>query len=92
MDRVNVSPRLLRWARDRWGLLDANVVIQAKNLHHGFDFCPASDWHGTISGRMGQTGRAAEEAILIRGQLPPTRNPPILNALRRFPLDEVALG
>jgi hypothetical protein len=22
-------------------LLDANVVIQAKNLHYGFDFCPA---------------------------------------------------
>ena len=26
-------------------LLDANVFIQAKNLHHGFDFCPAFwDW------------------------------------------------
>ena len=22
-------------------LLDANVFIQAKNLHHGLDFCPA---------------------------------------------------
>ena len=22
-------------------LLDANVLIQAKNLHYGFDFCPA---------------------------------------------------
>lgn len=22
-------------------LLDANVFIQAKNLHYGFDFCPA---------------------------------------------------
>ena len=26
-------------------LLDANVFIQAKNLHHGMDFCPAFwDW------------------------------------------------
>jgi hypothetical protein len=26
-------------------LLDANVVIQAKNLHYGLDFCPAFwDW------------------------------------------------
>lgn len=22
-------------------LLDSNVFIQAKNLHYGFDFCPA---------------------------------------------------
>jgi Domain of unknown function (DUF4411) len=26
-------------------LLDANVFIQAKNLHYGFEFCPAFwDW------------------------------------------------
>lgn len=26
-------------------LLDTNVFIQAKNLHYGFDFCPAfRDW------------------------------------------------
>jgi len=26
-------------------LLDSNVFIQAKNLHYGFDFCPAFwDW------------------------------------------------
>ena len=26
-------------------LLDANVFIQTKNLHYGFDFCPAFwDW------------------------------------------------
>ena len=26
-------------------LLDANVFMQAKNLHYGFDFCPAFwDW------------------------------------------------
>ena len=28
-------------------LLDANIFIQAKNLHYGFDFCPAFwDWIG----------------------------------------------
>ncbi len=26
-------------------LLDANVFIQAKNLHYGFDFCPGF-WAG----------------------------------------------
>ena len=26
-------------------LVDSNVFIQAKNLHYGFDFCPAFwDW------------------------------------------------
>ncbi len=26
-------------------LLDSNIFIQAKNLHYGFDFCPAFwDW------------------------------------------------
>jgi len=33
-------------------LLDANVFIQAKNLHYGFDFCPAFwDWILLESGR-----------------------------------------
>jgi hypothetical protein len=32
-------------------LLDANVFIQAKNLHYGFDFCPAFwDWLVTENG------------------------------------------
>ena len=30
-------------------LLDANVFIQAKNLHYGFDFCPAF-WHWLVEG------------------------------------------
>ena len=30
-------------------LLDANVFIQAKNLHYGFDFCPAF-WEWLIAG------------------------------------------
>lgn len=33
-------------------LLDANVFIQAKNLHYGFDFCPAFwDWLDEANGR-----------------------------------------
>ena len=30
-------------------LLDANIFIQAKNLHYGFDFCPAF-WEWLIQG------------------------------------------
>lgn len=36
-------------------LLDANVFIQAKNLHYGFDFCPAFwDWlvQNNINGQV----------------------------------------
>lgn len=33
-------------------LLDANVFIQAKNLHYGLDFCPAF-WHWLIEGQAG---------------------------------------
>jgi Domain of unknown function (DUF4411) len=36
-------------------VLDANVFIQAKNLHYGFDFCPAFwDWllHAHASGKV----------------------------------------
>jgi hypothetical protein len=35
-------------------LLDANVFIQAKNLHYGFDFCPAF-WDWLVAGK--QAGR-----------------------------------
>ncbi len=34
-------------------LLDANVFIQAKNLHYGFDFCPAF-WQWLIRENVGQ--------------------------------------
>lgn len=35
-------------------LLDANVFIQAKNLHYGFDFCPAFwDWL-VVQNRVGK--------------------------------------
>lgn len=33
-------------------LLDANVFIQAKNLHYGLDFCPAF-WNWLIQGNAG---------------------------------------
>jgi predicted nucleic acid-binding protein len=35
-------------------LLDANVFIQAKNLHYGFDFCPAF-WEWVIAQNAGGT-------------------------------------
>lgn len=37
-------------------LLDANIFIQAKNLHYGFDFCPAF-WEWLIA--QNGTGRVA---------------------------------
>lgn len=45
-------------------LLDANVFIQAKNLHYGFDFCPAFwDWivHENDAGRVLSLERVGDE-------------------------------
>ena len=53
-------------------LLDANVFIQAKNLHYGFDFCPAFwDWlvvqneAGKVASieKVGDELRAGEDAL-----------------------------
>lgn len=45
-------------------LLDANVFIQAKNLHYGFDFCPAF-WEWLIAenraGRVASIEKVADE-------------------------------
>lgn len=45
-------------------LLDANVFIQAKNLHYGLDFCPAF-WHWLIdnnhAGRVFSLDKVADE-------------------------------
>jgi hypothetical protein len=42
-------------------LLDANVFIQAKNLHYGFDFCPAFwDW---LVGQNGADNVASIEKV-----------------------------
>lgn len=47
-------------------LLDANVFIQAKNLHYGFDFCPAFwdwlDW-GNQQGLVFSIERVLDELI-----------------------------
>ena len=45
-------------------LLDANVFIQAKNLHYGFDFCPAFwDWliEGHKAGMVASVEKVADE-------------------------------
>jgi hypothetical protein len=36
-------------------LLDANVFMQAKNLHYGMDFCPAF-WDWLIASNAAQGG------------------------------------
>lgn len=45
-------------------LLDANVFIQAKNLHYGFDFCPAFwEWLGVqnTAGKVASIEKVADE-------------------------------
>jgi Domain of unknown function (DUF4411) len=45
-------------------LLDANVFIQAKNLHYGLDFCPAFwDWliNGNAAGRVFSIEKVGDE-------------------------------
>lgn len=48
-------------------LLDANVFIQAKNLHYGLDFCPAF-WQWLINNRAGERvfsiDKVADELIV----------------------------
>ena len=45
-------------------LLDTNVFIQAKNLHYGFDFCPAF-WQWLVeqneAGRVASTEKVGDE-------------------------------
>jgi len=45
-------------------LLDANIFIQAKNLHYGFDFCPAF-WQWLIdqnaAGQVGSIEKVSDE-------------------------------
>ncbi len=45
-------------------LLDSNVFIQAKNLHYGFDFCPAFwDWlvEQNGAGKVASIDKVADE-------------------------------
>lgn len=47
-------------------LLDANIFIQAKNLHYGFDFCPAFwDWLITqnAAGIVGSIEKVGDELV-----------------------------
>lgn len=47
-------------------LLDANVFIQAKNLHYGFDFCPAFwDWLDAANGThsVGSIEKVGDELL-----------------------------
>ena len=53
-------------------LLDANVFIQAKNLHYGFDFCPAFwDWlvQGNETGTIASVEKVADELLLADDDL-----------------------
>ena len=47
-------------------LLDANVFIQAKNLHYGFDFCPAF-WEWLVvqnaAGNVASTEKVLDEIV-----------------------------
>lgn len=47
-------------------LLDSNVFIQAKNLHYGFDFCPAFwDWldQAHAQGTVGSIEKVHDELV-----------------------------
>lgn len=53
-------------------ILDANVFIAAKNLHYGFDFCPAFwDWlvAGNESGRVFSVEKVGDEVQAIGDEL-----------------------
>ena len=53
-------------------LLDANVFIQAKNLHYGFDFCPAFwDWlvEQNRTGKVASIQKVAEELLAGEDEL-----------------------
>lgn len=53
-------------------LLDANVFIQAKNLHYGFDFCPAFwDWlvRENIAGKVASIEKVKDEVNGVEDEL-----------------------
>jgi hypothetical protein len=53
-------------------LLDANVFIQAKNLHYGFDFCPAF-WQWIIvnntAGRVFSAEKVGDDLQAVADEL-----------------------
>ncbi len=52
--------------------LDANVFIMAKNLHYGFDFCPAF-WNwlivGNSEGKVFSIEKVESEVLAIADEL-----------------------
>jgi len=53
-------------------LLDANVFIQAKNLHYGLDFCPAFwEWliQGNADGMVFSIEKVGDELLAIADEL-----------------------
>ncbi|MGA3028266.1 MAG: DUF4411 family protein [Bryobacteraceae bacterium] len=53
-------------------LLDANVLISAKNLHYGFDFCPAFwDWiiANNASGGVFSVEKVGDEVLSLADEL-----------------------
>lgn len=53
-------------------LLDANVFIQAKNLHYGLDFCPAFwEWliHKNVAGEVFSIEKVEDEVQAIGDEL-----------------------
>ncbi len=53
-------------------LLDANVFIQAKNLHYGFDFCPAFwDWivQANAAGKVFSVEKVGDEIQAVADEL-----------------------
>jgi hypothetical protein len=53
-------------------LLDANVFMQAQNLHYGFDFCPAFwDWlvHENAAGKVYSIEKVGDEIQVGTGDL-----------------------
>ena len=65
-------------------LLDANVFIQAKNLHYGFDFCPAFwDWL-VEQNRVGKVASIEKVADELHAALMSLRPGPKLGAMASF--------
>ena len=63
---------------ETWGkllmayLLDANVLIAAKNLHYGLDFCPAFwDWliQQNDAGRVFSIEKVGDEVLAVEDEL-----------------------
>jgi len=53
-------------------LLDANIFIQAKNLHYGFDFCPAFwEWleANNTAGKVASIDKVLDELHSIEDEL-----------------------